>query len=72
MTELDEMQRYITNTGIDRKEYARYEMGLDELAALTAHAMNGREHVIRALRLAFTYGRAKGERHARATLEVRA
>lgn len=39
MTEFEEMQRYITNTGTDRKEYTRYGMSLDELAALTAHAL---------------------------------
>ena len=59
---VEKMRRYIELTGARYSDIAPYQMGCDDLAALYEMAA---DDFMAAIRLAFEYGRAKGERHAR-------
>jgi len=63
MDTIEKIKRYIERTGVKYSLAAPYQMNLGEMFAL-AHL--SREDVIGAICLAFDYGRAKGERSARA------
>ena len=71
MDTIEKIQGYIKRTGVEYKDTTPYQMNLGEMFVLTHLA---REDVISAICLAFDYGRAKGERSARAAQgrEVRA
>lgn len=64
MDTIEKIQRYIERTGVKYQTGTPYQMNLGEMFAL-AHL--SREDVTGAICLAFDYGRAKGERSARAT-----
>lgn len=63
MNEIENIQRYIKRTGIKYKPSTPYQLNLGEMFALN-HLAN--ENKSAAICLAFEYGRAKGERSARA------
>ena len=63
MTCLEKMRRYIELTGVTYSDSTPYQMNIAEMMDLRALV---EEAPMDALCLAFTYGRAKGERHARA------
>lgn len=63
MSEIEKIKRYIKRTGIQYSLTTPYQMDLQELFALRALAENTLSD---AICLAFEYGRAKGERSARA------
>lgn len=62
MSEIDRIQKYIDRTGVKYASRVPYQMSLEELFALLRM-----DDVGAAICLAFDYGRAKGERSARAT-----
>lgn len=61
---IEKIKKYIKRTGVKYKDATPYQMNMGEMFAL-AHLAG--EDVIGAICLAFDYGRAKGERSARAT-----
>lgn len=61
MDEIEKIQRYIKNTGVQYKLTTPYQMNLGEMLAL-CHMDNRLEAICQA----FEYGRAKGARSARA------
>lgn len=63
MTKIDEMRRYIELTSVTYSDSTPYRMTMAEVFELRDLAKTS---PIDALDLAFDYGRAKGERHARA------
>ncbi len=63
MSEIEKMKRYIERTRI-QGETDKYDMRSTEWIALAN--MNS---IMDAIALAFNYGRAKGERHARKELK---
>lgn len=63
METIEKIQGYIKHTGVKYRDATPYQMNLGELFAL-AHLAG--EDVTGAICLAFDYGRAKGERSARA------
>lgn len=64
MDEIEAIKRYIERTKIE--EGARpYCMKCSEWRALCNLADSSRQNLVDAIDLAFWYGRAKGERHAR-------
>ena len=71
MDTIEKIQGYIRRTGVKYKDTTPYQMNLREMFALTHMA---EEDLISTICLAFDYGRAKGERSARAAQrrEVRA
>lgn len=58
---IDRIQKYIDRTGVKYASGSPYQMNLEELFAL-----RGMDDFGSAICLAFDYGRAKGERSARA------
>lgn len=65
MNELENIQRYIERTKFKKGNRAAYCMRTGEWLALCRFAESSRNSVVDAINLAFEYGRAKGERHAR-------
>lgn len=65
MSKIEKMQRYINLTGVKYSPHC-WEMMLSETRELLIYAQ---EDPVKALFLAFDYGRAKGERHARKELK---
>lgn len=65
MNKVQQMRRYIELTGAKYGRNSPYDIGCDELNALAQ--LNRFE----AICLAFRFGRAKGERHARAEAKAR-
>lgn len=63
MTNIEKMRRYIELTGVTYSQSTPYQMNMGEMMDLRALAETA---PMDALCLAFDYGRAKGERHARA------
>lgn len=63
MTEIEKIRRYIDRTGKKYPNGTPYQMNIGEMLAL-AHLT--REDAAGAICLAFDYGKAKGERSARA------
>lgn len=63
MTNVEKMRRYIELTGVTYSQSTPYQMNMEEMMDLRALAQTA---PMDALVLAFDYGRAKGERHARA------
>jgi len=61
MNEIEKNQRYIQLTGVEYRQGSPYQMNLGKLFAL--YKMDDKGATIC---LAFDYGRAKGERSARA------
>ena len=61
MNEIEKIQRYIQLTGVEYRLGSPYQMNLGELFVLSEMDDKGA-----AICLAFNYGRAKGERSARA------
>ena len=61
--EIKKMRRYIELTGVKEEDYDKYEMRTNVLNALRYMSF---DDLIGSFALAFEYGRAKGERHARA------
>ena len=61
MTEIEKSKRYIARTGVGYKDTSPYHMNLGEALALARASDN-----VRAISLAFEYGRAKGYRAAKA------
>lgn len=59
---IEKMRRYIELTGARYSDVDPYQMNSDDLAALCEMAA---DDFMAAICLAFEYGRAKGERHAR-------
>lgn len=59
MTEIEKIQRYIARTGVEYKDTSPYHMKIGEAFALARASDN-----VRAVSLAFEYGRAKGFRAA--------
>lgn len=64
MSEIEKIKRYIKRTGVQYEITSPYHIDLQELVALRRMAENA---LADAIYLAFEYGRAKGERSARAT-----
>lgn len=69
MDTIEKIQGYIKRTGVKYKDATPYQMNMGEPFAL-AHLAG--EDVTAAICLAFDYGRAKGERSARAEQKRRA
>ena len=69
MTEIQKIKRYIERTGVKYSTGSPYQMDFADMSGL--RHMAG-DDLIGALCLAFEYGRAKGERSARAAQKVRA
>lgn len=67
MDTIEKIQGYIKRTGVKYKNATPYQMTLGEMFAL-AHLARG--DVAGAICLAFNYGRAKGERSARAAAKA--
>ncbi len=67
MDTIEKIQWYINRTGVKYKIATPYQMNLGEMFAL-AHLAG--EDVTGAICLAFDYGRAKGERSARAAAKA--
>lgn len=67
MTEMEKMRRYIERTGVKYSLASPYNMTLEEMWELRRM-----EDIGVAFSLAFDYGRAKGERSARAEQKRRA
>lgn len=61
MSEIEKIQRYIARTGVGYKDTSPYHMSVAEAFALARASDN-----VRAISLAFEYGRAKGYRAAKA------
>ena len=61
MNEIEKIQKYIDLTGVKYASSSPYQMNLAELFALRRM-----DDIGEAICLAFEYGRAKGERSARA------
>ncbi len=61
MSEIEKIQRYIARTGVECSETSPYHMKIAE-----AFALAGTSDSVRAVSLAFEYGRAKGYRAAKA------
>lgn len=61
MTEIERINRYIERTGATYKDTSPYHMKIGEAFALARASDN-----VRAVSLAFEYGRAKGYRAAKA------
>ena len=61
MTEIEKIKRYIARTGVGYKDTSPDHMNLGEALALARASDN-----VRAISLAFEYGRAKGYRAAKA------
>lgn len=68
MNEIEKIKRYIERTGVKYSTGSPYGMDLNDMFGLRQTANND---LIGALILAFEYGRAKGERSARAAQKVR-
>lgn len=60
--EIEKMRRYIELTGVKEEDYDKYEIRTNALNALRHMSF---DDLIGSFALAFEYGRAKGERHAR-------
>ncbi len=67
MSEIEAIYRYIKLTGVKYDVNTPYQMKMHDVVALL-HISS--EDVIKAIMLAFDYGRAKGERHARKELKA--
>lgn len=65
MNEIQKIKRYIERTKFKENNRATYCMRCCEWRALCNFAEGSRESVVDAIDLAFEFGRAKGERHAR-------
>lgn len=65
MSEIEKIERYIERTKIKRDNRAPYCMRCVEWLALCTFAVSSKANVVDAIDIAFRYGRAKGERHAR-------
>lgn len=65
MTEIENIKRYIERTKFKETNRAPYCMSCGEWLALCRFATISKESVVDAIDLAFEFGRAKGERHAR-------
>ena len=64
MTEIEKMQKYIERTKLE--DGGRYKIGLHEAYALARRAHNLDSLPIEIIDLAFSYGKAKGYRAAKA------
>lgn len=62
MNEIEKIRRYIEKTGVKYPNGTSYQMHLSEMLALTSVAS---DCLVDAICIAFDYGRAKGERHAK-------
>ncbi len=65
MNEIEKIKRYIERTKFKETNRTPYWMSCGEWIALCDFAKGSRQNVVDAIDLAFRYGRAKGERHAR-------
>lgn len=68
MSEIEKIKQYIERTGVKYPNGTPYQMDLMEMFALAHLAC---EDAVGAVCLAFDYGRAKGERSARAAQKRR-
>ena len=66
MSKIDEINRYIELTGVRYKGGSAYNLDMNELLELYTFAQ---KDWFKAFSLAFSYGHAKGERHARKELK---
>ena len=66
MSKIEEINRYIELTGVKYKGCSSYNLDMNELLALYDFTQ---KDWLKAISLAFSYGRAKGERHARKELK---
>lgn len=66
MSKIDEINRYIKLTGVKYECGSAYNLAKNEVLGLYDLAQ---KDWFKALGLAFDYGRAKGERHARKELK---
>ena len=66
MNKIEEINRYIERTGVKYADNSPYQMAFSEIIDLYDLFQ---KDWYKALCLAFNYGRAKGERHARKELK---
>ena len=66
MNKIDEINRYIELTGVKYDDNTPYQMVWSEMSELSDLA---KKDCLSAICLAFDFGRAKGERHARKELK---
>ena len=69
MSEIEKMQRYIERTKMSKPKAAHYGMNLREALELAKQAYHCGDLPLEMISLAFTYGKARGYRAAKA--EVR-
>ena len=72
MTEIEKIERYVKRTKMEGHSLNVYEMNLAEAFALAIQAHEDNDLPISIINLAFTYGRAKGYRAAKAEGRARA
>lgn len=66
MTKIEKINRYIELTGVKYEDSPAYELWMKDAKELANFA---KKDCLSAIGLAFDYGRAKGERHARKELK---
>lgn len=66
MSKIEKMQRYIELTGVKYDDSLAYDLWMNDAQELAAFA---KKDCLSAICIAFDYGRAKGERHARKELK---